>query len=64
VFLNGVSYAHELGYRDIVEDWERSGEYPVDSSDGLAPDDRRTPTGLGGRAALSPSSAVSSTSWA
>jgi ferredoxin--NADP+ reductase len=29
VFLNGVSYAHELGYREIVEGWERSGEYPV-----------------------------------
>lgn len=29
VFLNGVSYAHELGYKDIVEGWERSGEYPV-----------------------------------
>jgi hypothetical protein len=29
VFLNGVSYAHELGYRTIVEDWERSGAYPV-----------------------------------
>jgi ferredoxin--NADP+ reductase len=29
VFLNGVSYAHELGYRDIVEGWQRSGEYPV-----------------------------------
>ena len=29
VFLNGVSYAHELGYRDVVEGWERSGEYPV-----------------------------------
>jgi ferredoxin-NADP reductase len=29
IFLNGVSHAHELGYRDIVEDWERSGEYPV-----------------------------------
>jgi ferredoxin--NADP+ reductase len=29
VFLNGVSHAHELGYRDVVEDWERSGEYPV-----------------------------------
>jgi ferredoxin--NADP+ reductase len=29
VFLNGVSYAHELGYRDVVEDWERSGGYPV-----------------------------------
>jgi ferredoxin--NADP+ reductase len=29
VFLNGVSYADELGYRSIVEDWERSGSYPV-----------------------------------
>jgi ferredoxin-NADP reductase len=29
VFLNGVSYAHELGYRPIVEGWERTGEYPV-----------------------------------
>jgi len=29
VFLNGVSYAHELGYRDVVEGWERTGEYPV-----------------------------------
>jgi ferredoxin--NADP+ reductase len=29
VFLNGVSYADELGYRDILEDWERTGSYPV-----------------------------------
>ena len=29
IFLNGVSYVHELGYRSIVEDWERSGNYPV-----------------------------------
>ena len=29
VFLNGVSYAHELGYRERLEDWERTGEYPV-----------------------------------
>jgi ferredoxin-NADP reductase len=29
VFLNGVSYADELGYRGILESWERSGEYPV-----------------------------------
>jgi ferredoxin/flavodoxin---NADP+ reductase len=29
VFLNGVSYASELGYRTILEGWERSGEYPV-----------------------------------
>ncbi len=29
VFLNGVSYAHELGYRSQVEEWERAGTYPV-----------------------------------
>jgi ferredoxin--NADP+ reductase len=29
VFLNWVSYAHELGYRDVVQEWERSGEFPV-----------------------------------
>jgi ferredoxin--NADP+ reductase len=29
VFLNGVSYASELGYQELLEDWERSGEYPV-----------------------------------
>jgi ferredoxin--NADP+ reductase len=29
VFLNGVSYASELGYRERVEGWVRSGEYPV-----------------------------------
>ena len=29
IFLNGVSYAHELGYRERVETWEASGAYPV-----------------------------------
>jgi ferredoxin--NADP+ reductase len=29
VMLNGVSYVHDLGYRRMLEDWERSGEYPV-----------------------------------
>ena len=29
VFMNGVSYAHEIGYRDLLEDWERDGGYPV-----------------------------------
>jgi ferredoxin--NADP+ reductase len=29
VFLNGVSYVADLGYRELVEGWERSGEYPV-----------------------------------
>jgi ferredoxin--NADP+ reductase len=29
VFLNGVSYADELGYREELEDWQASGTYPV-----------------------------------
>jgi ferredoxin-NADP reductase len=29
VFLNGVSYASEIGYRSLLEGWEASGEYPV-----------------------------------
>ncbi len=29
VFLNGVSYADELGYRALLEDWESSGTLPV-----------------------------------
>jgi len=29
VLLNGVSYADELGYRGLLEGWERSGEYPL-----------------------------------
>jgi len=29
VFLNGVSYAEELGYREVLEGWQSSGEYPV-----------------------------------
>jgi ferredoxin--NADP+ reductase len=29
VFLNGVSHADELGYREILEDWQTSGEYPL-----------------------------------
>jgi ferredoxin-NADP reductase len=29
VFLNGVSYARDLGYQDILEAWEASGDYPV-----------------------------------
>jgi ferredoxin-NADP reductase len=29
VFLNGVSYAADLGYRKLVEGWQSSGEYPV-----------------------------------
>ena len=29
VFLNGVSYAGDLGYHELVEGWQRSGGYPV-----------------------------------
>jgi ferredoxin--NADP+ reductase len=29
VFLNGVSHIRDLGYRDILEDWEAGGGYPV-----------------------------------
>jgi ferredoxin--NADP+ reductase len=29
VFLNGVSYASELGYKGVVEDWIATGTYPV-----------------------------------
>ena len=29
VFLNGVSYQHELGYRGLVEGWRTDGTYPV-----------------------------------
>jgi len=29
VFLNGVSYQRDLGYRELVEGWERDGGYPV-----------------------------------
>ncbi len=29
VFINGVSYVADLGYRDLVEGWQASGEYPV-----------------------------------
>jgi ferredoxin-NADP reductase len=29
VFLNGVSYAADLGYRSLLEGWQSSGGYPV-----------------------------------
>jgi len=29
IMLNGCSYVRDLGYRDILEGWEQSGEYPV-----------------------------------
>jgi NAD(P)H-flavin reductase len=29
VFLNGVSYAGDLGFRALLEDWQATGGYPV-----------------------------------
>jgi len=29
ILLNGVSYAHELGYRELLERWQETGDYPV-----------------------------------
>ena len=29
VMLNGSSYVEELGYRDVLESWQRDGTYPV-----------------------------------
>jgi ferredoxin--NADP+ reductase len=29
LFINGVSYADEIGYRSLLEDWQASGTYPV-----------------------------------
>jgi ferredoxin--NADP+ reductase len=29
IMLNGVSHAHELGYRELLEGWQASGDYPV-----------------------------------
>jgi ferredoxin--NADP+ reductase len=29
VFLNGVSYVRDLGYRELLEGWQSSGRYPV-----------------------------------
>jgi ferredoxin/flavodoxin---NADP+ reductase len=29
IFLNGVSYEKDLGYRALLQDWERHGGYPV-----------------------------------
>src|SRR5262249_38536789 len=30
VFVNGVSYVADFGYRNLLEGWARTGEYPVD----------------------------------
>jgi len=53
VMLNGSSYADELGYREILEAWERDGTYPVTYAPTISrPRDARNAgwTGLTGRA--------------
>lgn len=29
IYLNGVSYVSDIGYRELIEGWERSGAYPA-----------------------------------
>ncbi|MDP8905873.1 MAG: FAD-binding oxidoreductase [Chloroflexota bacterium] len=29
IVLHGASYEHDLGYRELLEEWQTSGEYPV-----------------------------------
>jgi ferredoxin-NADP reductase len=29
IVLHGASYEHDLGYRELLEDWQATGEYPV-----------------------------------
>ena len=51
VFLNGVSYADELGYRRVLEDWQTSGAYPVTYVPTVSrPADPRNPAGWAGPA--------------
>ena len=48
VFLNGVSYADELGYRAILDEWEASGTYPVTYVPTVSrPDDPRNKEWMG-----------------
>ena len=65
VFLNGVSYADELGYRAILDEWEASGELPGHvRPDGVAAGrSAQQASGRAERAASRRSSGPSSTSW-
>jgi ferredoxin--NADP+ reductase len=29
IYLNGVSYVSDIGYRELIEGWEKSGAYPA-----------------------------------
>ncbi len=64
VFLNGVSYADELGYRAILDDWEASGDLPGHLRPDRLAAGRPAQRGLDGpnRAASRRSSGPSSTS--
>jgi ferredoxin--NADP+ reductase len=53
VMLHGCSYVEELGYRDVLEGWERDGTYPLTYVPTISrPNDPRNAgwTGLVGRA--------------
>jgi len=53
VMLHGCSYVDELGYRELLEDWQDSGEYPLTYEPTVSrPDDPRNAgwTGRTGRA--------------
>jgi ferredoxin--NADP+ reductase len=48
VLLNGCSYADELGYRELLEGWERDGGYPVRYVPTVSrPNDRRNASWTG-----------------
>jgi len=49
VFLNGVSYQRDLGYRELIEGWERSGEYPVTFVPTVSRPDAQQNAGWSGR---------------
>ena len=65
VMLNGVSYVGDLGYRDLLEGWERDGTYPLTYVPTVSRvRTRKTRAGPGGRVASSRSCPASTTSWA
>ncbi len=65
VFLNGVSYVADLGYRDLLESWESGGDYPVTFIPTVSrPRRPKTRAGRGGRVVSSRSSGPSARSSA
>ena len=47
--LNGAHYVDDLGYRDLLEGWERDGTYPATYVPTVSrPHDPETPAGRGG----------------